>query len=770
MTSERILIIDDEPNVLSLCELVLKAAGYTVELAADGQSGLKLVESQPFDLVLTDLNLPDTEGLDVLRQIKAAIPEMIVIIITGYGTVENATQAMRSGAQGLLLKPFSSRELRQVVSDALERQRLIRENMRLRAHLPLMEISRALMSEVDLSRLVDLALEVAQKETAADQGSLMLVDEERRELYIAAAIGLPPEVVGSTRLPMGQGIIERVIREKQPVLLDDSADVSSLFSSPAAPAQPMTTAVCLPLISKARVIGTLNLCRNASKSPFRQDDLELLSILAGQVAVAVDNARLVCRLQQQLDRWGVLNELSNAVLGAKTLEHVFRIIVHGIAQGLKFDRVALALVDKTGQELCVQMTTGFNESVTHFCLPLKEEAGVFAHCILNRRPLLIREAAADERLSSEERAMIGHGDFIVAPLLTWNPSDMDSTCWQYFHCSFTDCPAHGLAEVICWMLNGTCCRHDLPSTFTAKMEHCQQCDFYHLKRHSQPVGLIEADNALSQRPITTDDVAALRAFAATAAAAIENMQLYTELRQAMKEREQTQAQLIQAEKLAATGKLTASIAHEINNPLQAIQGCLVLAMESTSREDEIWQYLSVANEEIERVAAIIQRMRDFHRPAEKRMELTNVNALWDSVLALTRKQLEHSKVVVHRQFSSDLPPVMAVANALKQVFLNLVLNAVEAMPTGGELWLRTASPQSSPDGVLIEVRDTGAGIPAERLPHIFEPFYTTKTKGTGLGLSISYNIIESHGGRIDVTSQMGVGTTFTIYLPAASRE
>jgi two-component system NtrC family sensor kinase len=277
------------------------------------------------------------------------------------------------------------------------------------------------------------------------------------------------------------------------------------------------------------------------------------------------------------------------------------------------------------------------------------------------------------------------------------------------------------------------------------------------------------------------DLEMLEALASSAAIAIENARLYQAQRESLRRLQESQTQLVQAEKMAALGRLVASLAHEINNPLQAVQNSLELAgeeLEGSLHRDKLARYLGMANSEIERLAAIVRRMRDFYRPAQEGLRATDVNAVLQSVLELAGKQLQHSHITVEREWSADLPMIRANPDYLKQVFLNLVLNAIDAMAAspgegsqGGTLWLRTtldqvpAADNQSLPAVRIEFEDTGEGIPPDLLPHIFEPFTTTKTTGTGLGLSISYRLIEAHKGRITVTSQVGVGTTFTIFLP-----
>lgn len=233
-----------------------------------------------------------------------------------------------------------------------------------------------------------------------------------------------------------------------------------------------------------------------------------------------------------------------------------------------------------------------------------------------------------------------------------------------------------------------------------------------------------------------------------------------------------QNQLVRAEKLAAIGQLAASIAHEVGNPLQAIQGFLALFLEQCAPETPNRNFLELAEEEIERIVQVIARLRDLYRPKADVVALVDINALIESVLLLTGKQLERSNIQVLREFDPQLPHVYGVADQLKQVLLNLVLNAIQAMPQGGMLHLQTWSSQG-PDQepvVTINVTDTGVGIPPDQLPHIFDGLLTTKERGMGLGLYTSKTIIERHMGRIRAQSVAGHHTTFVITLPIRSKE
>jgi signal transduction histidine kinase len=252
------------------------------------------------------------------------------------------------------------------------------------------------------------------------------------------------------------------------------------------------------------------------------------------------------------------------------------------------------------------------------------------------------------------------------------------------------------------------------------------------------------------------------------AATVSVMQDVTRLREL--ERRRIEQILFDSEKLAATGRLAASIAHEINNPLEAIKNALYLLSHKISEDDPNAKFLQIATRETDRVSRILRQMLGFYRPP--RMEPTDINRLVEESEALIEKHLRQNHVKLENDLDASLPAVVASADQIKQVLLNLMLNAQQAMPEGGTIYVSTrlsrgADPEFlMSDSVHIQVRDTGKGIPEALLPHIFEPFFSTKEqKGTGLGLWVSRGIVQAHGGSIKLRSREGRGTTFNVALP-----
>jgi PAS domain S-box-containing protein len=228
---------------------------------------------------------------------------------------------------------------------------------------------------------------------------------------------------------------------------------------------------------------------------------------------------------------------------------------------------------------------------------------------------------------------------------------------------------------------------------------------------------------------------------------------------------QTQEQLLQSEKLAAMGRLTSQIAHELNNPLYGIMNTLELLKTEVSPKSKRRRILEMALSETVRLTDLLRKMLSFSKPDEEEKQRVDINVILDEILLLVRKQLHENSIKIAASFEKDLPEVVASKNQLRQVFLNMVSNARDAMPEGGTLTITTSSTRHD---VRIEIGDTGVGIREEHLDKIFEAFFTTKegTKGVGLGLSVCYGFIKEHGGDIRVSSKRGEGTAFTIILPA----
>jgi two-component system NtrC family sensor kinase len=232
----------------------------------------------------------------------------------------------------------------------------------------------------------------------------------------------------------------------------------------------------------------------------------------------------------------------------------------------------------------------------------------------------------------------------------------------------------------------------------------------------------------------------------------------------LRELRETQQALLQSEKLAAMGRLTSQIAHELNSPMYGIMNTLELLKTEIPPESKRRRILDLSLSETQRLTEMLRNMLSFSKPEEEARKQIDVNELLEGILLMMEKQMREVSIQVETHLEEGLPKVMASTNQMRQVFLNMFKNAKEATSKGGTITVRTERRESR---VLIHIQDTGVGIPEEIRNKIFEAFFTTKqrVKGVGLGLSVCYGIIKDHGGEMKVESQVGKGSTFTISLP-----
>lgn len=525
MTVTRILIVDDEPGITLLCSRLLTRAGYETTAFTRPTDALTFMDQEKIDLLLVDIRMPQMSGFELIAHVKQHHPDVAILAMTGFGTVETAIQALRQGVDGLLLKPFESGiELIKAAQQALVDSQQKHDIARTQALRPLFDITESLLAETRTERLVDLVI----------------------------------------------------------------------------------SAVC----------GYLR-CEHAAFYRYSEE-----------------------------------------------LENLSPVMMRGIALP------------------------------EEFCLP---ETGIIGITDANNAALWVNVDGPGDAGLQESITKIGLSSAICAPLV----------------------------------------RQKLRGVLFAG----------------------RSGNAPVFREVESEMFLLL---ARQAAVAMENAGLYEELREYVQRVEESQQALIRAEKMAAAGRLTASIAHEINNPLQAVQNCLHLATHKDLSLEKKADYIRLANEELERLMNTVHRMLEFYRPGGLDPQSIDINVLINHVINLLAPQFTERNITVKMSISSKIPKILAVRSQLEQVILNIILNSYDAMEGGGELRIG-----ARPVREMVEIvfQDTGEGIPEEDRSRIFEPFFSTKESGTGLGLSVSYGIIAAHGGSLDLLPSQGKGSCFRILLP-----
>jgi len=577
-------------------------------------------------------------------------------------------------------------------------------------------VGSAVFSSLEPDTVMQQILSATRQAFQAPEGSIMIRDRKSGELVFS--ITSSGEEGGQlrlkgVRLEPGQGIAGWVVENDQSVLVEDVRTDPRWFPGVDEISGFGTRSLMgAPLKRRGEIIGVLEILSDR-QGAFSPEDLNLLEALCAIAAVGLDNSRLYAAMRSQADALTLLHQVSQALSSTLDYDGVIQSGLRRINDLFPTSNVWF-LEPRPGSGELRLVASLACRTVTDG--PIHQEPGeaFTARLLEEGEPQLLPDAVPASTLLVGVDECLGTKTraLMVVPLAT------------------TD-------------------------------------------RITGAVGVSGGERDAFDR----GDLNMLQAIASTMSVALENARLYEDLKALLREREDTEARLIHSEKMAALGRLVATITHEVNNPLQAIQGCLSLAeeeMDGRRREEKLRRYLEVASTEIGHIADIIRRARAFYRPDADSPRPTDVRSVLESVLSLSSRQLQRSDVVVECDWAPGLPLILASPGQLRQVFLNLVLNAVDAMPEGGTLGVRTSPHPAQVDRadgplthVRVDVSDTGEGIPQEVQNRLFEPFLTTKEDGTGLGLFISYGVIRAHRGEITASSLPGQGTTFSILLPAA---
>lgn len=284
--------------------------------------------------------------------------------------------------------------------------------------------------------------------------------------------------------------------------------------------------------------------------------------------------------------------------------------------------------------------------------------------------------------------------------------------------------------------------------------------------HGQTVGVVLVDNALTQSPITQEHLRFLQLFTNQAGMAIENSMLYNKIEDANRQLSEVQESLLQKERLAAIGEMAAGIAHELKGPLVSIGGFAGRLARKLPKESGEWAHADLIVREVVRLEGILSEILLFSKKTTICYTRCNMVDVVKESLAVVTPPLEEKQIRITTKFPRQRQILLGDSQQLKQVFINIILNALDAMGTGGELVVQVLPGDlDGKEAVTVKIADTGGGIPLEQLNSIFTPFFTTKESGTGLGLPIANRIITNHGGKIQITNQPGQGVEFRIVLP-----
>jgi PAS domain S-box-containing protein len=571
-------------------------------------------------------------------------------------------------------------------------------------------IGHSLASSLDLDEVLDTIVTKAREVMGAEAALVVAWDGVAPAFSVMRAVGrLSREYAGAGSIPAGGGPVARAIREARPVATRNILTDPNVWLAPERRAQVARegykAAAAAPLAAKGRVHGAL-VVHYWEERTFGDEELAALKLLAEQASLAIQNAQIYGQAERRRAVAEVLARLARELTASLDVERIAELLARGVVEFMGA-RVAVVFRYESEDGSLHALAAAGDDAEAIRGVVLGAGEGVAGRAVAERATVLARDIRSDPdvRLSAAVRERLKE--------------------------------AASRAAI------------GVP-----------------LLTHERVIGAL-ALGADEDRVFTPDEVRALEGLADQAALAFENARLYATARDSVVRLRDTQAQLVQAAKMSALGQLVSGVAHELNNPLSVIIGYGQLLL-GRDLPEVVKRPVELMVSQADRMAKIVRNLLFFSRQRPPERVGVDLNEVLDRTLALRAIQLTLSGIVVEKDLAAELPPVSGDPHQLEQVFLNLVLNAEQAVletQRGGRILLRTRVAEEG-HAVEAQVVDDGPGIPAEALPHVFEPFFTTKTvgTGTGLGLSVSYGIVQEHGGRLTVESRPGE-TVFTLVLP-----
>ncbi|MDR1545307.1 MAG: GAF domain-containing protein [Deltaproteobacteria bacterium] len=621
----------------------------------------------------------------------------------------------------------------------------------------LSELGRSLSSTIEVDKVMSMIPRIAAGVFIADGCALNVLDRPGELLLYSSQYGVVPPAYNFSRF-QGRALprsAAECLRREAPFmgLMEDDPQSRDLTAKEIG-----NTVISMPLLFQGPHQGSITLFNKLgghrggglSVSPqlFAREDMELLAAMNSMISGVVENALTFNKVEglastnEAMVRYlSNLYDISGAMLTTVRYDELVWIIVKALTvkQGLGFDKVLILLAKGDGDDLRLESSAYWSADSS---APPDDNVGLAEHL---RRPL--REEAALMMEQGREMSLkiavrpdstriLARATLEKKPLLGFRGLDASDDA------DLGDFGLRAYAAV----------------PMLAK---------------GREVGVIAVDRSLSGEPLTADSLRDLNMLANQAGLAIENTQLYEDLRQANQNLAQTRIQLIEAEKLAAQGEMGTQLAHEIRNPLVSIGGFTQRLLKKMPADDPLRKYPLVILEEVERLNGVLNNVLDFARDERGLVRSFQLEDVAKETVRTLRHEMDRTRVTINLTHEDNLPKVSADERQVMHVFLNLIYNASQAMaPQGGGLIrirLKRCR-ENETDYVACQVTDTGPGVPDELLTDVFTPFFTTKTQGTGLGLSIVKKIIDRYNGLLTVANHPPEwpdgGASFTFMLPA----
>jgi signal transduction histidine kinase len=829
MTDGKILIVDDEPQILTLVSRFLERSGYDVQTAAGGERALERLKAMPFALVLSDLKMPHVDGVRILQEVQARYADTIFILMTAFGTIDSAVSVLRQGAYDYLTKPLDLEDLRSTVARALEHRTVVMQNKRLMEFLQeknvvledlhrderrkseqlnqVNAIARQITAILDFETLVETVTQLVTSAFGFEVLSFGVADAETLLFHSGPLEGHGEQIQQSLFWELTEGGREAFVR-----------------SQSKSPAQAPYDLV-FPLRAGERVIGFWVADWNQD-AEYRAENLPYLESLAAQTVTALENARLYA-LARRADELAFLNEVGraanqsldledtihsvltcvratfNASLAEITLwdaeqsiQHVFSLVQGAFRQNpaplfgdefvrrVRQDSVLIYGETDTGQLYPLESANTPWRSVLGVVLYFGQDqigvlgVGSVGPGIYDREDARLLQIVGGQVSTAIENAwlfaqvesgrqtilqsrntlqaifdgilegiyIIDRNNEVLAVNRTqagWADREFAELVGQPAQLAFpsSENPMELIEETF---------RTGEPS-FCTDRRRGEDGRWTEWEIHAYPV--TGTDGATDPE----QDVTAEETFVDRVVVLVRDVT----------EQRWLETSLARSEKLASVGRLAAGLAHEINNPMTVVSANAQVLREEIPSDHPYYASIKLIDRASERASRIVRNLLDFSRAEQYEFVQTDLNLSLQDAISLVAPQVRRSNIDIVSELAYDLPLIWASPDHLHVVWLNLLLNARDAIETAQRVGLIQVISHRRDDQVVVRVLDNGVGIPSDEINRIYDPFFTTKPpgKGTGLGLFTCYRTVQRHGGEISVDSQLGVGTSFDVILP-----
>ena len=785
---EKILVVENDEDNLKFINNTLSEQGYLAKYEKSIETIISQNEEQTsFDLLILGRDHGKIEIKDILNNINNHMP------VIKFTHEELGIDLQNENIDGIIDIPYSKEILLERIHNLLFTKRDItdmessmeKENNTKSAKgrtyvkrmLAINKIINIITSDINIDGVVFAIsheignlincdkISICIKNPYFDKLNLFIPDENNPQNIISKQIYL-----SATNGP------GRVFITKQILIIGDVwKDTDSQIEYEQILSSKIRSAVVFPLISKGKLIGTMNL-GSAMPKFYKKNDIKIIKKIINQIAVAIENASLyseVKQLTEQLQKTvnernaeiekkyyqlSLLNKVGHAMQGTLELDRVLHLILTCVTAGgaIGFNR-AILLLKRENNFLEGVMGVGpaSGEEAGRIWERLSKENWKIDDFFSHFDDYPTKKSSMDDIAQSINISLENKSDFVVMSVMEKRSFLISD--------GLTDVRVHPLIK-----------QKLMSNEFV----------IVPLLSHDKVLGVIIADNLFSGRHIDKDSMQLLNMFAHQAGLAIERADAYEKLthkiheaQEAYDELKETQNKLVRTERLATIGKMAAHVAHEIRNPLTTIGGFAHTMLKFPQDREKVEKNARIIYEEVYRLERILQNVLDFTKPGSPVFQIGHINDVLNDTISFLDDEIQQTDIDLKTEFQEDLPRILFDSEQVKQAFINIFKNAFHSIKKSIKFNTQRTNNNIiivktfvDKDYLSISIRDTGIGMSKSVIEHLFNPFYTTKPGGSGLGLAVTHKIIEEHGGYIEVDSHIGTGSEFLIYLPLRTEQ